>query len=523
VEYLSPLDASFLDVEDADPHASLAIASVAVADGPVPDQAEIAEAIRTRLPSVRRYRQRVHRIPFDLGRPVWIDDPDFDLDFHLRRTAVPAPGDDAALARLVGRIMTHRLDRDRPLWEDWVIEGLAGGRWALLSKVHHCMVDGVGGNELYRLMCDDTAEPRPAAPDHWQPAVPGGTLDLTLDALGNLARVPFDQARVLARLARDPAALVRQSRDALRGLTELVEAFLPGAPTSLSGPLGRARRYAVARVPFAGIKAVARAHGVTVNDVYLAAVSGAFRRLMLARGEEPAADAVRSLVPVSLRDTGDRTLDNRISSMLLLLPVDVADPADRLAVVHRRVLALRASHEVQTGAALLALADHEPFAVVAFTIRNALRLPQRAVVTVTTNVPGPREQLFLLGRPIREILPYVPIADRMRIGVSVFTYGGQAAFGVTTDFASVPEADRFAADIVAELDAMAQTPATAPVSAAPAAPPADAAPATPRTRPRTRPARPAPTPSAASRPAPGSRPAPPPGPPATARPRRGAA
>jgi diacylglycerol O-acyltransferase len=471
VEYLSPLDASFLDAEDGDRHASLAIASIAVADGPAPTQAELAAAIRGRLPLVRRYRQKVRRVPFNLGRPVWVDDPDFDLDFHLRRTALPAPGDDAALARLVGRVMTQRLDRERPLWEDWIIEGLPEGRWALLSKVHHCMVDGVTGNQLYRLICDTTPEPAPGAADRWRPRPDGGSVDLTLDALGQLARVPFDQMRLLARAARSPGSLAGQTRDTLRGLTALAEAFIPGTPTSLSGPLGRARRYAVARAPLAGITAIAKAYGVTVNDVYLAAVAGAFRRLLLARGEEPAPDAVRSLVPVNVRAPGDDTIDNRLSSMLLLLPVEVADPAERLDTVHRRIMALRTSREIETGAALMALADREPFAAVAFGIRTALRIPQRAIVTVTTNVPGPREQLYLLGRPIREILPYVPIAERMRIGVSVFTYGGQAAFGITTDFAAVPEADRFAADVIAELTALAggvhlPPPAPAPPAAA---------------------------------------------------------
>jgi len=485
VEYLSPLDASFLDAEDGDRHASLAIASIAVADGPAPAQAEIAETIRGRLPLVPRYRQKVRRVPFNLGRPVWVDDPDFDLDFHLRRTALTAPGDDAALARLVGRVMTQRLDRDRPMWEDWVIEGLPGGRWALLSKVHHCMVDGVTGNQLYRLMCDTTAEPKPPVPDHWRPRPDGGTVDLTLDALGELARVPFDQLRWVARAAREPGTLAAQARDTLRGLAAITEAFTPGTPTSLSGPLGHARRYAVARVPLAEIKTAAKAYGVTINDVYLAAVAGAFRRLMLARGEEPAADAIRTLVPVNVRPSGDGTIDNRISSLLLLLPVEIVEPAERLAAVHSRIAELRDAREVETAANLLAMADHEPFAAVAFGIRMALRVPQRAIVTVTTNVPGPREQLYLLGRPIREILPYVPIAERMRVGVSVFTYGGQAAFGITTDFASVPEADTFARDVVGEVRGLL---ASRPPAAAPAVPRAAKVRRTvPRTAPHRRP------------------------------------
>ena len=159
MEDLSPLDAGFLDAEDADKHASLAIASVVIVAGPPPSQDEFIEAVRARLALVPRYRHRVRTVPLDLGRPVWVDSPQFDLAYHVRRTALPAPGDDAALCRLVGRVMSQRLDRDRPLWECWVVEGLAGGRWAVLVKVHHCMVDGVAGNQLLGVLFDDAPKP----------------------------------------------------------------------------------------------------------------------------------------------------------------------------------------------------------------------------------------------------------------------------------------------------------------------------------------------------------------------------
>jgi diacylglycerol O-acyltransferase len=452
MEYLSPLDASFLDAEDEDPHASLAIASVAVLDGPAPGQAEFAAAIRGRLALVPRYRQKVHRVPFNLGRPVWADDPDFDLDFHLRRTALAEPGGDTALEALISRVMSQRLDRDRPLWEAWLIEGLPEGRWALLSKVHHCMIDGVSGNELYRLICDAGPEPRRPVPDRWQPAPPAGAADLTLDALGHLARIPFDQARWLAGAVRDPGRVARTLGGLARGAAALAESFRPVPPTALTGPLGRARRYAVARTPLAGITAVAAAHEVTVNDVYLAAVAGAFRRLLLARGEQPEAVTIRTLVPVSIRSGDARhVVDNRLSSLLVELPVEIEDGPLRLRAVHDRVTELRARHEVEAGAALFALAEQEPFAAVSFVIRAALRLPQRGIAAVTTNVPGPPVPLYILGRPIREILPYVPIADRLRVGVAVLTYAGQAAFGVTTDLASVPEAGDLARAIVDEI------------------------------------------------------------------------
>jgi diacylglycerol O-acyltransferase len=464
MDYLSPLDASFLDAEDADPHASLAIASIAVLDGPPPSQAEFAEAIRGRLALVPRYRQKVRRVPFNLGRPIWADDPGFDLDFHLRRTALTEPGDDAALEALVGRVMSQRLDRERPLWEDWLIEGLAGGRWALLSKVHHCMIDGVTGNELYRLVFDTGTEPGHPAPDEWQPAPAAGDLDLTLGALARLVRIPAEHARQVAAAVTAPRRAINLLGTLARGATAMAEAFIPAPPTSLSGPLGRARRYAVARMPLADIKAAAEAHRVTVNDVYLAAVAGAFRQVLLTRGETPEAGAIRTLVPVNVRRRDARhVLDNQLASLLLDLPVELEDPVGRLRAVHDRIATLRERHEVEAGMTLVALAEQEPYAVVSFIIRTALSLPNRGLATVTTNVPGPPVPLYVLGRPIREILPYVPIAERMRVGIAVMTYGGQASFGVTTDFSAVPEAGDFAAAVVAEAGRMR---APAPTGAA---------------------------------------------------------
>jgi diacylglycerol O-acyltransferase len=211
----------------------------------------------------------------------------------------------------------------------------------------------------------------------------------------------------------------------------------------------------VARTPLGDIKAVAARHEVTVNDVYLAAVAGAFRHTLLARGEQPEPGSIRNLVPVNVRTEDARhVFDNRIASLLLDLPVEIEDAPGRVRAVHERIAALRERSEVEAGVALLELAGQEPYAVVSFIVRTALSLPNRGIATVTTNVPGPPIPLYILGRPIREILPYVPIAERMRIGVAVLTYGGQASFGVTTDFSAVPEAAEFAASIVDEVGRM---------------------------------------------------------------------
>jgi WS/DGAT/MGAT family acyltransferase len=460
MEHLTPLDAAFLDAEDEDRHASLAIASVAVLGGPPPSHADFVDALRGRLPLVPRYRQKVRQVPLDLGQPVWVDDPGFDLSYHVRRTALPAPGDDATLCRLVARIMSQRLDRDRPLWECWVIEGLAGGRWGVLSKVHHCMADGVSGNELYRIIFDESPTPGRPVEDHWQPQAEPSTLRLTLGAVGELARNPVDQVRLLAQELRTPRLLGARIAETARGLAKLSGALVPASRSSLAGPIGQQRRYAVARAPLLDVIAVAKSFHTTVNDVVLTAISGAFRDLLLSTGQPATHDAIRTLVPVSVRAKGDEgIIDNRVSLLLPFLPVDIADPLQRLREVHQRLAALKASKEAEAGEAMTALAKHEPFTPISLGIRLAAHLPQRNIVTVTTNVPGPRRPLYMLGQRIIEILPYVPIAVRLRTGISVLTYGEQMSFGVTCDYDTGPSAERLArgiADGMAELIAAAR-------------------------------------------------------------------
>ncbi|MGE5156231.1 MAG: WS/DGAT/MGAT family O-acyltransferase [Betaproteobacteria bacterium] len=448
MERLSPLDAGFLDAEDEDRHASLAIASVALFDGPAPSQDAIIAAISGRLPLVPRYRQKVRRVPFDLGHPVWVDDPHFDLSFHIRRTAVPAPGDEQALCRLVARVMSHRLDRDRPLWEAWVIEGLAGGRWAVLSKVHHCLADGLSANQLYRLFFDESPESPAPIEDTWVAEPEPSTLSLTAGALRDLAGNPFAQLQLLVQGARAPLALTRRVVDAARGLTTLAGVLRPVSSSTLTGPIGKQRRYGVARASLPTLSATAKAFGVTINDVVLAAISGALRALLLERGERPTPNAVRSLVPVSVRSHDHQhVIDNQISLMLPLLPVDVSDPVARLTAVHDRLVELKLSKEAEAGAAVTELARYEPFPPVSWGIRLAARLPHRNIVTVTTNVPGPRRPLYFLGHRMLEILPYVPIAVRLRTGIAILTYCDQVTFGITADYDSAPEIDLLATAI----------------------------------------------------------------------------
>lgn len=422
MERLTPLSAAFLQAEDEDPTTTMAIASAAVFEGPAPTQQEFVAHISGRLPLVPRFRQKVRTVPFDLGAPVWVDDPATDVHWHVRRTALPAPGGEAELYRLVGRVMTARMDRTRPLWEYWVVEGLAGGRWAVLQKVHHCLVDGVSGTALYDVVFDTSAEPRAAVPDEWRPQPEPSSLSLTASAARDLALVPVNLTRDVAALLRSPRALARRARATATGSLALSGAALPVTSTSLRGRMGRQRRYTATTASLTAVRQVRTAFGASVNDVALAAISGGFRDLLLSRGEEPHRHAVRTLVPVSARLPGEESIpDNRVSLMLPYLPVDLADPVRRLAEVGVRIDEAAAAHEPEAGASLTSFAEHNPFLPVAVAVRLAFHIPQRQLVTVTTNVPGPRQTVYALGRRCSRIVPYVPIADRVRIGVAVFS------------------------------------------------------------------------------------------------------
>ena len=491
MDRMTPLDAAFLDSEDEEPGVSLAIASIAVFEGPAPSYDEFAAALASRLPLIPRYRQKVRTVPLDLGPPVWVDDEHFQIRYHLRHTALPAPGGDAELGTLMSRVMSARLDRSRPLWEYWLVEGLAGGRWALISKIHHCMVDGVSATDLYRVILDDSPQPRPAPRDDWRPVAAPSSWWLTAVALRDLALNPAAQAWALAKAMQHPRTLSRRVVDLVRGLGALATALLPADASSLTGPLSAHRRFTWRAGSIADVKTVRRGLGGTFNDVALAAVAAGFRELLLHRGETPAPHTVRTLVPVNVRAPGQENIrDNRVSLMLAYLPVHIADPVQRLAAVRVHLDQLKAAKEAEAGETITELAKHEPFPLVSAPIRLAAHVPQRFIVAVTTNVPGPRQRLYALGRPLAEIIPYVPIASTLRIGVSMFTYLDRITFGITGDYDSAADVDVLARGItdgLAELVAAARAaqaahpaghpappaaPPAAPEAAPPAAPPA---------------------------------------------------
>ena len=453
---LSPMDASFLHAEDAVSH--MHIGSVAVFEGPAPAFDDIGAMVRGKLALVPRYRQVVRFVPFDLGRPVWVDDPHFALDYHLRHTALPAPGDDVRLRALVGRVMGQQLDRHKPLWEIWVVEGVAGGRWAMVSKTHHSLVDGVSGTDLLAVIMDITPDAATAPADDWAPHPAPSGRRLAADAVTGLLRSPYEQLRALRATTRVPRQALHQAVDVVSGLSSMSGVIRPTPASSLNGPLGPHRRYSWAATTVDDVKRVRKALGGTFNDVVLAAITRGLRDLLLGRGE-PVDRVVRTLVPVSVRPrdvsgraVGDGTLANKVSAMFAELPVHVADPVERLHAVTAQMEGLKESNEALAGEALTSLSGFAPPMLLALGMRLATRLSQRNVNTVTTNVPGPQFPLYVLGRRMLEAYPYVPLAGQVRVGVAIFSYDGRVTFGITGDRDTTPDIDVLSRGIEAGME-----------------------------------------------------------------------
>jgi WS/DGAT/MGAT family acyltransferase len=455
---LSPLDASFLHIEDGVSH--MHIASVAIFEGPPPPFLEVVEMVEAKLDLVPRYRQKVRSVPFELGRPVWVDDPHFNIEYHLRHTALPSPGGESELRKLVGRVMAQPLDRAKPLWEIWVVEGLEDRRWAVLAKTHHALVDGVSGTDLLAVIMDLSPDaPRPEHPSEWTPhAEPSGT-ELVVEAIENMVRSPYEQLRAARAQTRWLRHATEYIGEVVSGVFALSGLVRPTPVSSLNGPLGPHRRYAWATTTVADIRNVRKAHGGSFNDVVLACITNGFRELLLARDED-VERVVRTLVPVSVRArdesgraVGDGTYENKVSAMFAELPVEIEDPALRLAAITDQMKDLKESKQALAGEALTSMSGFAPPMLLALGMRIATRAAQRNVNTVTTNVPGPQFPLYAAGRRMLRAFPYVPLAGQVRLGIAIFSYDGEVNFGITGDYDTTPDIDVLAHGIE---DGMAQ-------------------------------------------------------------------
>ncbi|MGH9081158.1 MAG: WS/DGAT/MGAT family O-acyltransferase [Acidimicrobiales bacterium] len=442
---MSPLDATFLHIEND--VSQMHIASVGIFEGREPPFPDIVAMIESKLALVPRYRRVVRHVPFELGRPVWVDDPHFNIEYHLRHTALPAPGGEAELRKLVGRVMSQPLDRARPLWEIWVVQGLEDGHWALLAKTHHAMVDGVSGTDLLALIMDVSAEPVTPLPVHWTPEPAPSAVRLASEASLGLLTSPYEQIQAVRSAAAVPLQALTELREVIKGLSALFGVVRRTPPSSLNGPVGPHRRYAWASTSVTDIKAIRRTLGGTFNDVVLAAITNGFRELLLARGES-VDRMVRSLVPVSVRPRddqgraiGDGTLQNKVSAMFAELPVSIVDATERLYAVSLQMDGLKESKQALAGEALTSMSGFAPPMLLALGMRLSGHLAQRNVNTVTTNVPGPQIPLYVCGRRMLKAFPYVPLAGQVRIGVAIFSYNGEVNFGITGDYDTTADID----------------------------------------------------------------------------------
>ena len=460
---MTALDTWFIHVEDDINH--MHIGSIGVFEGPPPPLSRLQRAIEVSLDHIPRYRQRYREVARGLARPIWVDDPRFRLDYHVRHTALPWPGDHEQLCRLIGRIMSQPLDRQRPLWETWFVEGLTDDRWAMINKVHHCIVDGIAGTDLLAIILQtdpeslppdadadgtdaDDAEPDGSGRDGSEPGL--------LTAIRGLAAGSGEVVRTATSALRHPVATASRGLGTLRGASELVDVLQPMPPSSLTGPIGPHRRYGTAHGDLADAKAVKQALGGTVNDVVLAAITAGYRDLLAHRGELSAHSVVRTMVPISLRREDERgELHNLVSAMFVALPVAADEPAERYRVVRDAMAEMKRSGEHHATAGIVAASGLAPNMFVGLALRTVTQLlqrHQRFITTVTTNVPGPQQPLYLVGRRLLHAYPYVPVAEGLRTGVAIFSYDGQLAFGVTADADEVEDLEVLTAGIEHGMD-----------------------------------------------------------------------
>jgi diacylglycerol O-acyltransferase len=341
--------------------------------------------------------------------------------------------------------MSQQLDRTKPLWEIWVVQGLEDGHWGMVAKTHHAVVDGVSGTELLAVVMDTSPQTSPPVPDDWHPSpLPSGTR-LAAEAALDLARSPYEQLRAIRAATRVPRQAAHQLEEIARGLSAYAGLIRPNPVSTLNGPIGPHRRYAWASSTVEDVKAVRKGLGGTFNDVVLAAITNGFRELLLSR-DEAVDREVRTLVPVSVRarDTrgmavGDATYDNKVSAMFASLPVNLDNPADRLHAITQQMEGLKESKEAVAGEALTSLSGFAPPMLLALGMRVAGRVGQRNINTGTTNVPGPQFPLYAAGRRMLKSYPYVPLFGQVRTGVAIFSYDGQVNFGVTGDYDTAPD------------------------------------------------------------------------------------
>jgi WS/DGAT/MGAT family acyltransferase len=456
---LSPLDVSFLYMET--PTTPMHVGGVATFEPPTDgfDYDRLVDLISERIALVPRYRQKVRWIPGRLANPVWVDDEDFDVTYHVRRSALPKPGSDAQLRELVGRLMGRRLDRGRPLWEIYLVEGLAGGRVGVISKTHHALVDGVAAVDIGTVILDTTPEPRSVPEDEWRPARPPGAARLVVGALTDYVTRPtqaLDTARSAVFDVRATAGKVGGVASGV--LASAVTIARPAPDSPLNVRIGEARRFGTAATALDDCKRVRKAHGGTVNDVVLATVAGALRAWLLTRGEAVTrATVIRAMVPVSVRAEGQSGPGNRISSYFVDLPVGEGDPVVRLHQVSYAMRGHKESGQSVGAQALVQMSGFAPPTIHSLGARAASSMTRRLFNLVVTNVPGPQVPLYAAGARMLNMHPVVPLAKGQALSIGLTSYDGGVYFGLNADRDAMPDVDVLASLIEESLAELLET------------------------------------------------------------------
>ena len=451
LDRLTAVDASFLHQEG--PHSHMHVGGVTIVEGPPPPMDEFLTQIRMRLHLVPRYRHKLAHTALDSGRPVWIDDPNFNLAYHVRHTALPAPGEWEQLCELTARIFSQQLDRSKPLWEMWLIEGLSEDRFALISKTHHSLIDGISGIDLATVLFDLSPDPPPIKHSGraWRPHREPGAPELIAAGLRGALRAGVELAEgALDALAHPDRALAR-TREVAEGLGELVWAGLNPAPeTPLNVPIGPHRRFVGVGRRLEDFKLVKNAFGGTVNDVVLAVVAGALREFLLSRGLRTEGLELRALVPVSVRTEGEHhQLGNRIVVMRGPLPVYIADPVQRLRFVSHAMDGLKESKQALGAEVIAGVQNFAPPTILAQASR--LNFSTRLFNLIVTNVPGPQFPLYVLGREMLAAYPVAFLPENHALAIAIMSYNGDMNFGLLGDYDALPDIDVIGEAIEREL------------------------------------------------------------------------
>ncbi len=397
---------------------------------------ELRAHVGSRLDQVPRMRQRLMFVPFGQGRPIWVDDAHFDLSYHIRLTALPRPGDEDQLLELMGRVQSQALDRARPLWEIWVVDGLRDDRAALIIKTHHALGDGLANVDLGMALVDlspDILEPAPT--DGWQPGPSPSATRLLVESIGEQAVRPLELLRSGIGAVKAPAAAMDAVLNVGRTLWTMAAQPRP-APWNVA--ITQHRRWRLARVPLDEARRTSRLAGCTLNDVVVAGCTNALRRFLSEHGEGVDGRTLKAMVPVSTRraDEHGETLGNRVSMFVVDLPVYEGDPVRQLRNVHEQTSALKNSGLIDGAEAIIKIADGLTPVAAPLTRLVSQRIPMNLVIT---NIPGPPIPLWLCGAPLLEVFPYVEVVDNEGLTIAVLSYGGQLQFGVTSDRDVIPD------------------------------------------------------------------------------------